>query len=41
MAAMTMVEGIEIGLKEIALIANNKNEKVNESKRLICSFVPI
>ena len=33
MATMTMVEGVEIGLKEITAVANNKHEKINESKR--------
>ena len=30
---MTIVEGVEIGLKEITAVANNKNERINESKR--------
>ena len=33
MAAMTMVEGIEIGLKEIAEVASNHNAKIKESNR--------
>ena len=33
MAALTMVEGVEIGLKEITAVSNNKHEKINESKR--------
>ena len=33
MAAMTMVEGIEIGLKQIAEVASNHNGKIKESNR--------
>ena len=33
MAAMTMVEGIEIGLKQIAEVASNHNAKIKESNR--------
>ena len=39
MAAMTTVEGIEIGLKQIAEVASNHNAKIKESKRFQLSSI--
>ena len=39
MADLKMVEGIEIGLKDMIEVINNNNEKVKESNRLVIALI--